>query len=113
MNALEAEFGEDEVIFLGVGVDDPLALEDFVSDTGFTAPILVDDQFGQPVCYHTPDQGRLYDHYFNRVGTDAPHGPFPLQVVIDGDYRMAYSSNSHQPEQVVEVVRGLLTGNRP
>lgn len=108
MNALEAEFGPDEVMFMGVGVDSFGALRDFVDDTGFTAPILVDEDQGQPICHVTPEAGRLYDHYYNRVGSDGAHGPFPLQIVIDGDHRLAYSANSHQPDLIIEVVRGLL-----
>ena len=111
MNALEAEFTQDEVVFLGVGVDSLSTLQDFVSDTGFTAPVLVDSTEGESVCYHTPGPGRLWDHYWLRVGTLGPHGPFPLQVVIDSDYRLAYSSNFHQPELVIEVVRQLLEGS--
>jgi len=108
MNVLELEFGPGEVIVIGVGVDSLSSLQDFVSDTGFTAPVLVDQWDGSSACFVTPGQEQLYFHYYDRVGTDASHGPFPLQVVIDGQNRLAYSGNVHQPELIAEVLRGLL-----
>jgi peroxiredoxin len=108
VNVLEVEFGPGEVIVLGVGVDSLGTLQDFVSDMGFTAPVLVDDWDGQSACFITPGSEQLYEHYYDRVGTNGSHGPFPLQVVIDGQNRLAYSANMHQPELIAEVLRDLL-----
>ena len=82
-------------IFGLVGNGSPGSLDavilDFIDQTGVTFPVF----------YDTDGTYRDYD----RTGATAP---YPLDVIVDGDGRIAYVAADYDPDAMKSVIDGLL-----
>ena len=90
------EFKDQDVIVLGLrggpGSADSAIVQQFVAQTGVTFPIAFDaGSYSQ----------------FRSVG-GAGLSPFPLDVIVGRDGRVAYVSREYEPSQMLSVIRGLL-----
>ncbi len=112
MAALDEAFG-DEVTAVAVNYGESIDLvRDYIADTGIRSPVLLDGPTTLEGCVRLPPgEDSVYRHFEDRTGSadpGQPDPPFPLQVVLDGDGRIAYISETHQPELVIDTLRGLL-----
>ncbi len=82
---------------------------DYISDTGIRSPVLLDNPTLLDGCLELPvGEDSLYQHFEDRVGLSTGQAPFPLQIVLDANGAIAYTSKTHQPEVVLETIHGLL-----
>ena len=110
MNAVRANFSEEEVVVVGVNAGDALStVYGYISDTSIRVPILLDGQVDSWGCLHLPEgEASVYEHFRQRVGDPGNDAPFPLQIVVDAEQRIVHTSSIHEPEQIVAALRELL-----
>ena len=105
-----AEFSPEQVARIAVlATGSASGVADFAGDTGLRSPVALDlTEFADSSCWEVPpDDGSLYEHYRQRIGDPFTDPPFPLQVVLDGEGRIAYVSRDYRPDEVMEVLREL------
>ena len=111
MQQVRAEFGEDAVEGLAVlATGSASGVADFAGDTGLRSLVALDlPEFADSSCWEVPpEDGSLYEHYRQRIGDPFIDPPFPLQVVLDTEGRIAYVSRDYRPDEVMDVLRGLV-----
>ncbi len=111
MSALREEFGPDEVTAVAINwSEQPEIVQKFITDTGLRAPVLLDLGQGlDPACFELPSgpEPTVTEHFRNRVFTPGFNAPFPLQIIVDTEGRLAFASRRHSAEEVTTVLREL------
>lgn len=93
-NTLQRELGPSGLQFVGVAVDDPGAVANYVKDTVIGYPVLVGDE-GNTIA--------VAEQYGNATGI------LPYTVIIDRKGRIAYVQYGELPEDLArEVIKSLL-----
>ncbi|MAE71551.1 MAG: hypothetical protein CME06_13925 [Gemmatimonadetes bacterium] len=112
MSAIRDEFGPDEVTAVAINWKQQREIvQKFITDTGLRAPVLIDLGQGlDPVCFQLPSgpEPTVTEHFRNRVFTPGFNAPFPLQVIVDTEGRLAFASRRHSTEEVTTVLRELV-----
>ncbi len=115
MSALRDEFGPDQVGAVAINWRQPRGIvEKFVTDTGLRTPILLDLGPGlDPQCFALPPgpEPTVIEHFRNRVVSEGFNVPFPLQIIVDAEGRLAFASRRHDAEEALEVLRRLIRGD--
>ncbi|MEE2830388.1 MAG: hypothetical protein VX498_14460 [Myxococcota bacterium] len=115
MQRIQAEFIDGEVDTLAILASGPsTGIPDYISDTGLRSPVAMDlVEFAGGTCWEVPEaDGSLYEHYRQRMGQPYLDPPFPVQVIIDGQGRIAYLSRDYRPDEILETLQDLVRDSR-
>lgn len=110
MQQVRAEFTAGEVDTLAVlATGQAHGVFDFIGDTGLRSPVAMDlPESAESICWEVPPaDGSLYEHYRQRIGDPFVDPPYPLQIVLDGEGRIAYVSRDYRPDEVLGALRDL------
>ncbi len=104
MRLIGDEFEEGALLAFGVNDGESVAVvQDFMNDVGGGFSVLLDAPW-QPSCWKVPgDEMSLATYFRNRVG-QTNEAPFPLQIVIGADGKLAYMSRRHGPDGLMSVL---------
>ncbi len=116
MSAVRREFTPEKVRALAINWrQDRRIVRKFIADTGLEVPVLLDrERGGDPSCFALPSGSAetLTEHFRDRVRSVGTDAPFPLQIIIDPEGRLAYLSRVHSSERAITVLRGLVEQQR-
>ncbi len=114
MSAVRSEFTPEQVGASAMNWRQEMRIVGkFIADTGLKVPVLLDrDKGSDPLCFAPPPgpEGTVTEHFRNRIVSEGMAAPFPLQIIVDGEGRLAYLSRVHAPDKVIAVLRRLVDG---
>ncbi len=112
MSAVRSEFTPDEVTAISMNWrQNQRIVQKFIVDTGLRVPVLLDRERGpDPFCFTLPPgpEETVTEHFRNRVVSEGASAPFPLQIIIDKEGRLAYLSRIHSNKNAIGVLRRLV-----
>ncbi|MAE70184.1 MAG: hypothetical protein CME06_06910 [Gemmatimonadetes bacterium] len=112
MSAVRNEFSHDELAAFSMNWrQSQRIVKKFVADTGLRVPVLLDLEKGpDPFCFTLPPgpDETVTEHFRSRVVPEGASAPFPLQIIIDKEGRLAYLSRIHSTNKAMEMLRMLV-----
>ncbi len=112
MQTVTNVFSDEEAVAVAVNYNEDLNMvADYISDTGITVPVALDNaKESSETCWDLPGgEDSLTVHFQNLVGNPKEDPPFPIHVLIDQNGVIRYLKRTHQPKELIQAILSAVT----